>query len=470
MNDNNDTDSSHPGAAPGIAPRPGSGLDRGEGSASPGLPDALAGGLALLRAGFAQVSSTQVRSLDGREGAVLVRELGVLADQLHGLALQALARVEADGFWALDGLHTFPTWLAWHEQISIAAARRMTRLARALRDELPATNRALADADAEGGGGDADGGAGGVRGRITVEHAQIIATVAATSDTRRAALIDPDNPCNEQFLLTQARNLSVDQFRAVTRRWAAAADPAADDRGYTDALDREYVELSATLDGYHLAGFLTTENGLLLATALRAVQGIPTAGDLRSPAQRRAGSLRDLCRLTLDHGLAGTGSAVRPSISVLVPYDTLTALAPTEAAQFETGQPIPRAALQRLTCDASVHRIVFGPDDQILNVGRTKRTFTGLQRRAIIARDKHCQYPTCTAPPALCEVHHTDHWAHGGDTNIATGILLCWHHHTHTHTHNITITRTTTGTGTWQFTNDHGHIIDQRLANRRAAS
>jgi len=48
---------------------------------------------------------------------------------------------------------------------------------------------------------------------VTLEHAQIMATVVATSKARRAVLVDPAHPCNEAFLLDQARMLSVDRFR-----------------------------------------------------------------------------------------------------------------------------------------------------------------------------------------------------------------------------------------------------------------
>ena len=72
-------------------------------------------------------------------------------------------------------------------------------------------------------------------------------------------------------------------------------------------------------------------------------------------------------------------------------------------AVFEDGQPVPRPVLDKLMCDAQISRFMFGPDSQVINIGRSKRTFTGQLRRAIIARDKYCQYPGCTAPPRMCE-------------------------------------------------------------------
>ncbi|MBO3100706.1 DUF222 domain-containing protein [Cellulomonas sp. zg-ZUI168] len=120
--------------------------------------------------------------------------------------------------------------------------------------------------------------------------------------------------------------------------------------------------------------------------------------------------------------------------------------------------PIPDTVLARLACDSAITRVVFGPASQILNVGRTERTYTGPKRTAIIARDHHCQYPGCDAPPALSEIHHTHHWHRDhGTTDTHTGILLCWHHHTTVHDRAIEITRHPHGH--WTFTDRHGQPL-----------
>ena len=188
--------------------------------------------------------------------------------------------------------------------------------------------------------------------------------------------------------------------------------------------------------------------------------------------------MSDLARLTLDQGLAGKGASVRPHISVLIDYPTLMSLATTTAttagvadqlnptldpavlnpAVFEDGQLASRAELDRLMCDGEISRFIFGPDSQLINIGRTQRTFTGQLRRAIIARDKHCQFPRCTAPPRMCEGHHCKHWGRDhGDTDARSGVLLCWHHHDHVHDNGIEITWKPGGG--WQFTDRHGTTL-----------
>ena len=96
--------------------------------------------------------------------------------------------------------------------------------------------------------------------------------------------------------------------------------------------------------------------------------------------------------------------------------------------------------LDRVACDSEVTRVVFGPQSQVLDVGRSQRTFTGPRRRALDARDGGCRAPGCHAPPRVCEGHHTTPWSRGGPTRPDNGLLLCWAHHEWVHERDITIT------------------------------
>ena len=464
-----------------------------------GLPPELAGVLGRFMADTDAICAAG-GDLDGAQAQTVAAVLAVGISRLTVAKVRALPVIDADGLWAAGGARSFPVWLADQHRLGVHTARAQVKLARTLRDHLPLTAAAAAD------------------GVITADHAQVIATLAPTTDQRRQVLADPHHDCNEQFLVDQARGLLVDQLRVLVRQWAAYTDPDADDRGYTDAADREHLQISRLGDGYHLDGQLTIEHGQALTTALAAVTPVPPAGDTRSAGQRRAQALADLARLTLDHGLTGTGAAVRPHITVLVDHPTLTTLitkaagkAPTQppllhddgentdasgsesthrggnshrsartppavtpqmltgqaiagGPQFHDATPIPRALLDRLACDCQINRIIFGPQSQILDVGRTARTFTRALRSAVIARDKHCRYPGCTAPPALGEIHHVKHWARDhGPTSTDNGILLCWYHHDLTHRRHIDIHRRTTH---WVFLDRHGqHITAHEIHN-----
>jgi hypothetical protein len=88
---------------------------------------------------------------------------------------------------------------------------------------------------------------------------------------------------------------------------------------------------------------------------------------------------------------------------------------------------------RRLTCDGDIARIVFGPKGEILDSGRSTRTFSSAQVRAIVARDRHCIWLGCDAPANWSDVHHRIHWADGGTTSVDNGVLLCGRHHDRMH-------------------------------------
>ena len=84
--------------------------------------------------------------------------------------------------------------------------------------------------------------------------------------------------------------------------------------------------------------------------------------------------------------------------------------------------------MERWACDSSLSRILM-QDSVVIDVGRSERTIKGPRRRALIARDKHCQWPGCERTASKCDGHHVVHWLHGGGGEIENQILLCHRHH-----------------------------------------
>jgi hypothetical protein len=411
--------------------------------------------------------------VEGEAAVQVVRETLGLVGRLSAIVARTLPTVEADGWWALDGARSITTWVAAQGRTTHRQAAQLVTLGRAFRDVLPAT---AAQA---------------VAGVVPIEAAHVIAAAANTKD-RRTALAGSAEDCGEGFLLKLA-GLPAAQFRVLTRRWMAHADPGADDRGHKDDTEREFLNVAQTMDGCHLRGFLTTEHGHALQAALTAVMGTSADAAGEPAPRRRAGALMNLVRLVLDRDLSGATGSHRPQITVVTDLDTLNRAlnrAPGartggvcggagpdlpvggprsgpvgDADRFAVADlvgtgPIPDTVLARLACDSAITRVVFGPQSQsqILNVGRAERTYTGAKRRAIIARDRHCRYPGCDSPPAMSEVHHTEHWHRdNGSTDVATGVLLCWHHHEVVHDHGIEIARN--DAGRWKFTDRHGHPL-----------
>lgn len=438
------------------------------------LPE-VARAVEALEVAVADVTRVDPRDLPSAYQIALLRDVEAAARRLAGAQARLLACVETGGLWAAEGARSFAAWVRTEMGTSAPRATALTRTARALRDHLPLAAAALA------------------AGQISAEHAQILARHATGSAARIAALDHPD--IGQAFLVEQAATLDGSDFTRIVRAWAVAADPESADRSYADDLDREELVLAKALRGWHIQGWAEDSDGAVIATVLDAVIGAPAADDTRTSAQRRAAALVALARMALDSGAVQPGASIRPHLRVHVGFDTLTALAgaqepaerPVECAaechptgsgdqaceeaapinraagdgvvvipgeldharlvgvapgELDDGTPLPPAVLARLACDGELARVIFGPASEVLDVGRAQRIFPPGQRRAVIARDRHCQFPGCDAPPAQGEIHHSIWWyAHHGTTRVSDGVLLCWYHHAYVHANAITIVR-----------------------------
>jgi hypothetical protein len=85
--------------------------------------------------------------------------------------------------------------------------------------------------------------------------------------------------------------------------------------------------------------------------------------------------------------------------------------------------------VRRLACDGNIARVVFGPASVVVDVGRAARVVSGATRRALNARDQHCQWPGCERTASRSAAHHLVHWVQGGATDLSNLVLLCHRHH-----------------------------------------
>jgi len=116
----------------------------------------------------------------------------------------------------------------------------------------------------------------------------------------------------------------------------------------------------------------------------------PRAADDRSPGQRRADALEEVCKLALNTTELDTGERV--SATMLLPA-------------------------------------VLGTAGQVLDLGRERRLFSGAIRRALMLRDGGCAFPACDRPARWCQGHHVVGWQDGGGTCLSNAVLLCGFHH-----------------------------------------
>jgi len=212
-----------------------------------------------------------------------------------------------------------------------------------------------------------------------------------------------------------------------------------------------------------LDGDLDPETGKALMTALRAVVDAESRSrgedDERTPAQRRADALGEICRQWLDRADRPAVAGERPHVTVTVDAEVLRgertpspgvttqvtdpsdmsgpseSIGPAESSRLPATSeldhvgPVHFEVARRLTCDASVMRVVMAGSSEPLDVGRRTPVVSAAIRRAVIVRDRCCRFPGCDRPPTWCDAHHVVHWADGGPTAVANLLLLCRRHH-----------------------------------------
>ena len=243
----------------------------------------------------------------------------------------------------------------------------------------------------------------------------------------------PDTfPAAENVLLELAGD-GFDETKRVIEYWRNDVDLPGVRLDVDDQLKRRHFAIQRRPNGMVSGDFaLPRVEGEALLAAVDSLMPPPVDADDRTTTQRRADALGDLARSFLGGSESPTTGGERPHINVHVDLDALRG---NGGGLHETddGEVLDIESLGRLSCDASVSRIVFGPNSEVLDVGRKTRVIPAGLRRAVVARDRHCVAPGCGRKPGWCDVHHIVSWADGGETVIDNLILLCRYHHTRVH-------------------------------------
>ncbi|MBF4764070.1 DUF222 domain-containing protein [Nocardioides islandensis] len=147
------------------------------------------------------------------------------------------------------------------------------------------------------------------------------------------------------------------------------------------------------------------------------------------PAPRRRGEAFCALLENLPANALPKHGGTATSVTVMTTLDQLRE--GVGIAGTSTGDRLTADQTRRLACQAGIIPVVLGGKGEILDLGRSKRLFTGPQRKAMALRDRGCTAEGCTIPAAWCEAHHHQQpWSQGGKTNLAHGKLLCpFHHH-----------------------------------------
>jgi HNH endonuclease len=224
--------------------------------------------------------------------------------------------------------------------------------------------------------------------------------------------------------------------------------------------------------------------------------------DHRTPAQRRLDAMTEICRQFLDRTDRPTVAGERPHVSLTVSVEALrgsgtltgpdadagspgtdagstvlpagltspdparyadvfAGIDPDRMCELDQTGPVSPAVARRISCDASVMRIVMAGQSEPLDVGRRTPVIPPSMRRAVVLRDRHCRFPGCYRPAAWCDAHHIVHWADGGPTAVANLLLLCRRHHRTIHDGRF---RLTLEDGRPMFRRPDGSVLEENRA------
>jgi hypothetical protein len=398
-----------------------------------------------LRSALDDLASIDLDSMSDDALLDLAGELVTASNRVAAAVTTVVRAADRREAYRRDGAVSMKAWLRGSCRMAPEQATATVSTGRRL-EQLPQTAAAFA------------------AGEISAAHARIITKGMTPGRLAKATDAGIDLGETDRILADLARATAPNETARGVAMWVAGVDP---DGTLDDAADtRRRFTMAAGLDGrVHLRGELDAAGGEYLHTALAAhMNGDRPVGDTRSHAERQADALVALARGALDGGALPDVRGERPHLRVTIDWFALCAErgAPGVAGgSLGWAGAINAETARRLACDASVVRIITGPDGLPLDVGRAQRTASAAIRRAVELRDGHCVFAGCDAPPEWCDVHHVVHWAHGGPTSCDNGALLCERHHTSCHEGGFAIRRDP-GTGRWHTYRPDGTEILSR--------
>ncbi|KUI28028.1 HNH nuclease [Mycobacterium sp. IS-1742] len=239
----------------------------------------------------------------------------------------------------------------------------------------------------------------------------------------------------ERDLVGHAVALRPDQFKQVAETLLGFIDQDGTEPDHQTLRRRREIRVGRQqADGMsRIEGWLTPEAralwDVIAAKYAAPGQNLPhddaaTGRDDRTAGQRHHDALTRALGDAIASGSLGRVAGVPASIVATATLSELERAAGW--AHTGGGNRIPMRDLIRMAGHSRHYLAVFDDHtEEILYLGRAKRTATTAQRLALFARDRGCTHPHCTVPFYWTEAHHTDDYATGGQTNIDTQTLAC---------------------------------------------
>lgn len=415
--------------------------------------------LAAAAEAVAAVDVSQISDADVAEHVAALRKIADMAEAAYTTSLGAF-----DSRKIAEVRETLSTrqWARHHLNVAPTETARTIRAAQAVRN-LPQISAAF------------------LGGRVRLAHVTAIAEAISDLGVETIA-------AGESELLKAAESNDPARLRSALRGLGAAIGGSAQSRRERRQHRTRWLNVATTFEGaVAVDGVLDAEAGAIVQAAIEAHARPTGDDDNRTAAQRRADALTEICGAGVapargsGEGVAASSHAEstegrpraegteagshddpetdtgeinsaldpantnaagpscgcgrarrRPSILVICDLATLKGDS-FGFGELSNGEVLSGDAVRRLACDASITRIVVGPGSQPLDVGRTQRTATAAQLKALRIRDGGCRIPGCDRPAEWCDAHHVVFWSNGGTTSVTNMVLLCRKHHTAVH-------------------------------------
>lgn len=313
---------------------------------------------------------------------------------------QLLAEADRAQEWLADGSPNIIQWLDARFGIQESFGRRLARLVGRLQD-LPELSKRFS------------------AGELSLDAVELLSEVA-TSDT-------------ELDLIEAAGGRDLHDIARIASR---AKPPTVEDSAKARSAEWFHMQWDLERRKMRLAGELTGVGAQIVEDRLveraKQIPKNPETGQYDEWEKRLADSL-------IETSATSGGEASVPTMVVHSDIDALTEPSGLGVSEIARGPVIANEMARMLACDSNVE-VAIESGGKPIGIGRKSRKVPGWLRRQVEARDHHCQAPGCGRTVFL-QVHHIQHWADGGPTDLDGLVFLCWWHHIFIHEKGWHITR-----------------------------
>ena len=317
----------------------------------------------------------------------------------HLALIDRLIEANENMLWATDGSPSLAEWLTARYRVTSFTGRSLAKITEAL-PELPNIRRAFE------------------QGRLSWDQLRAVITIATPETDADLAKTAPELKPSE----IKATARKVDQKEVAEARETRNVT-------YQFHEDRPVFEMNVILPDEEGAAFITA-----LTRKAGQIDLDPHDGGVPEYGVRLADALVQMGSETL----AADADHDRATLLVRTDIPTLLGIEGAGQAKLGDGITIPETTtitnptLRRLACDARIQLVIEDPIDGVIGIGRTSRSIPGWLCRITRARDGGCRFPGCGRILWL-QVHHIEHWADGGPTDLHNLITLCGFHHRPVH-------------------------------------